>query len=171
MAPQTCLNPLFGERIFTPLGMSETGFGVTANQKARFATNYFLTDDGDYVVAEESQTSPFLDDNKFQSGGGGLVSTLPDYAKFAQMMLDGGIYEGHRVLNEATVKTMMSDQMDPDDTFMMPWLGAATFWIDPENKAFGIIMLQYFGQEDPKLHDRFRALAYSQTKDKAAPNN
>jgi len=43
--------------------------------------------------------------------------------------------------------------------------------IDPENKAFGIIMLQYFGQEDPKLHDRFRALAYSQTKDKAAPNN
>jgi len=125
------------------------------------------------------------------------------------MMLDGGIYDGHRVLNEATVKTMMSDQMDPDDVFMTPWLGAATnasfgyggsvqiatteeqaattgkakgqwgwsgaartnFWIDPENKAFGIIMLQYFGQEDPKLHDRFRALAYSQTKDEAAPND
>ena len=163
----------------------------------------------DYVVEDNSQTSPFLDKNAFESGGGGLVSTLPDYAKFAQMMLDGGIYKGHRVINEATVKTMMSDQMDPDDTFMMPWLGDSVnasfgyggsvqtrtdaqqaaimgrakgqwgwggaarthFWIDPESNAFGIIMLQYFGQEDPDLHDRFRALTYEQTKNNAADNN
>lgn len=195
------LGALFEDRIFTPLGMSQTSFGVNADQKARFATNYFLTDEGEYAVAEDSQTSPYLDDNKFQSGGGGLVSTLPDYAKFAQMMLDGGIFNGHRILEEATVNTMMSDQMDADDTFMMPWLGANTnasfgyggsvqiattaeqvaqsgkakgqwgwsgaartnFWVDPENDAFGIIMLQYFGQEDPDLHDRFRSLAYAQT--------
>lgn len=197
------------ERIFEPLGMNETSFRATEAQKPRFATNYFLTKTGNYVVEDNSQTSPFLDDNAFESGGGGLVSTLPDYAKFAQMMLDGGIYKGHRVINDATVKTMMSDQMDADDTFMMPWLGDSAnssfgyggsihirtdaeqaaaegrvkgqwgwggaarteFWIDSENNAFGIIMLQYFGQEDPDLHDRFRALTYAQTKNGAADND
>lgn len=197
------LGALFETRIFAPLGMSETSFRVTPDQKPRFATNYFLTDEGQYAVAEDSQTSPFLDVNAFQSGGGGLVSTLSDYAKFAQMMLDGGIYGDRRILQPSTVKTMMSDQMDADDIYMFPWLGGetnagfgyggsvqiatqakqaeqtgkakgqwgwsgaarTTFWIDPENDAFGIIMLQYFGQEDPVLHDKFRALAYSQTKD------
>ena len=196
------LGALFETRIFAPLGMSETSFGVTQAQKPRFATNYFLTDEGEYTVAEDSQTSPYLDDNAFESGGGGLVSTLPDYAKFAQMMLDGGIYKGHRILESSTVKTMMQDQMEADDIFMFPWLGGetnasfgyggsiqiatqaeqvaqtgkakgqwgwsgaarTTFWIDPVNDAYGIIMLQYFGQEDPELHDKFRALAYSQTK-------
>ena len=196
-------------RIFDPLGMNETSFRVSEAQKPRFATNYFLTDTGDYVVQEASQTSPFLDDNAFESGGGGLVSTLHDYAKFAKMMLGGTNYKGHRVLNEATVKTMMSDQMDADDIFMMPWLGAETnasfgyggsiqirtdakqatstgrakgqwgwggaartdFWIDPDSNAFGIIMLQYFGQEDPDLHARFRALAYDQTKNHSVDNN
>ncbi len=203
------LGEAMNERIFEPLGMTETSFRVSEAQKPRFATNYFLTKTGDYIVEDNSQTSPFLNDNEFESGGGGLVSTLPDYAKFAQMMLDGGIYMGHRVLNEATVKTMMSDQMDADDKFMMPWLGAATnasfgyggsihmrtdekqaaargrvkgqwgwggaartdFWIDPENNAYGIIMLQYFGQEDPSLHDRFRALTYQQTKNGRADND
>lgn len=196
------LGELFETRIFAPLGMNETSFTVTSEQKPRFATNYFLTEDGQYAVAEESQTSPFLDDNAFESGGGGLVSTLADYAKFAQMILDGGIYKGHRILESSTVKSMMSDQMDADDKFLFPWLGGetnasfgyggsiqiattpeqsaqsgkakgqwgwsgaarTTFWVDPENDAFGIIMLQYFGQEDPDLHDRFRALAYAQTK-------
>ena len=203
------LGEAMNERIFEPLGMNETSFQVSEAQKPRFATNYFLTKTGEYVVEDNSQTSPFLDDNAFESGGGGLVSTLPDYAKFAQMMLNGGIYKSHRVLNQATVKIMMSDQMDADDKFMMPWLGATTnasfgyggsvhirtdakqaaargrvkgqwgwggaartdFWIDPENNAYGIIMLQYFGQEDPDLHDRFRALTYEQIKNSAADNN
>ena len=197
------LGELFKERIFDPLEMTETSFRVSADQKSRFATNYFLNETGEYIVAEDSQTSPFLDNNAFESGGGGLVSTLPDFAKFAQMMLDGGIYNGHRVLEAATVKEMMSDQMDPDDKFLFPWLGGETnasfgyggsvqirtnptqeatqgkaegqwgwggaartnFWIDPKNDAFGIIMLQYFGQADPELHDRFQALAYAQTRD------
>ena len=196
------LGELFETRIFAPLGMNETSFTVTPEQKPRFATNYFLTEDGQYAIAEESQTSPFLNDNAFESGGGGLVSTLSDYAKFAQMILDGGIYKGHRILESSTIKSMMSDQMDADDKFLFPWLGGetnasfgyggsiqiattpeqsaqsgkakgqwgwsgaarTTFWVDPENDAFGIIMLQYFGQEDPDLHDRFRALAYAQTK-------
>ena len=198
------LGESFEARIFRPLGMSETGFLVRPDQEARFATNYFLTDDGNYVVQDDSQTSEYLnEDNTFQSGGGGLVGTIGDYAKFAQMMLDGGTYNGHRVLEASTVKAMMTNQMDPDDKFMMPWLGGKNnsgfgyggsvelnptpqqmattgrysgqwgwggaarthFWIDPKNNAFGIIMLQYFGQEDPALHAEFRALVLEQTRD------
>jgi len=198
------LGESFDARIFKPLGMSETGFLVRPDQKARFATNYFLKDDGDYVVEDDGQTSEFSNkENTYQSGGGGLVGTLGDYAKFAQMMLDGGVYEGHRVLDEATVKAMMTNQMDADDKFMMPWLGGENnsgfgyggsvemsptteqtaetgrypgqwgwggaarthFWVDPKNNSFGIIMLQYFGQQDPDLHDRFRALVLEQTRD------
>lgn len=196
------LGEIMDARIFTPLGMSETSFTVRADQKARFASNYLLKDDGTYVLAEDSQKSPFLNKNAFQSGGGGLVGTLGDYAKFAQMMLEGGEYNGHRVLEVDSVKAMMTDQMDPDDKFMMPWLGGpqnsgfgfggsvelspspeqaetqglvsgqwgwggaarTNFWVDPKNNAFGIIMLQYFGQKDPEIHDQFRALVTEQVK-------
>lgn len=198
------LGDIMKERIFEPLGMDETSFSVSADLKARFASNYMLGDDGVYTLIEDGQNSPFLNDNAFQSGGGGLVSTLGDYAKFAQMLLDGGIYNGHRVLDEATVKSMMTNQMDADDKFMMPWFGdnaahdagfgyggrvvtsttpekrASTgqmvgqfgwsgaartmFWVDKPNETFGILMLQYFGQEDPKIRTDFKALATAQTK-------
>lgn len=197
------LGEIMSERIFDPLGMTETGFTVRPDQIASFASNYYVTEDGSYALAEDGQNSPFANpDNKFQSGGGGLVSTLGDYAKFAQMMLDGGEYKGHRVLNEATVKLMMQDHMGQDKPYMFPWLGGetmsgfgyggsvqigdtpeqlalngksagqwgwsgaarTTFYIDRPNDAFGIIMLQFFSAEDPKIHDDFRALAYEQTK-------
>lgn len=112
------------ERIFTPLGMSETGFRVRADQKARFVSNYYINRNGAFVLSEDGQSSPYLDpENKFESGGGGLVSTLGDYAKFAQMMLDGGIYKGHRVVSEATVELMMQDHMGQDKPYLQPWLG------------------------------------------------
>lgn len=198
------LGEIMSERIFDPLGMTETGFTVRPNQKPRFVSNYYIAKDGSFALAEDGQKSPYSNPkNKFQSGGGGLVSTLGDYAKFAQLMLDGGIYKGHRVLDEATVKLMMQDHMGQDKPYMFPWLGpekmsgfgyggsvqiATTaeqlalngkakgqwgwsgaarteFYIDRTNNAFGIIMLQFFSAEDPKLHADFRALVYEQTKD------
>jgi len=195
------LGDIMKERIFAPLGMNETSFRVQADQRDRFATNYFKRDDGSYIVEDDGQKSPFLNDNAFQSGGGGLVGTLGDYAKFSQMLLDGGIYKGKRILEEATVKMMMTNQMDDDDKFMMPWLGGETgsgfgyggsvqisntteqlakngknkgqfawggaartiFWIDDTSNAYGVLMLQFFGQPDPDIHDRFQALAYKET--------
>ncbi len=125
------LGDIMQERIFDPLGMNETGFYVKPEQKSRFASNYYITKDGTFALAEDGQSSPFLNDNAFQSGGGGLVSTLDDYAKFAQMMLDGGIYNGHRVLDENTVNLMMSDNMGENPVFLFPWLGGET------NSSFG----------------------------------
>ncbi len=197
------LGEIMVERIFEPLGMNETGFSVKPDQKTRFVSNYYIDKDGAFALAEDGQTSPYLNaDNKFQSGGGGLVSTLGDYAKFAQLMLDGGTYNGHRVLEESTVELMMQDHMGADKPYFQPWLGPdklsgfgyggsvetgdnpeklsssgkaagqwgwsgaarTTFWIDRPNNSFGIIMLQFFSAEDPKLHDDFRALVYDQTK-------
>lgn len=198
------LGEAFKTRIFDPLGMTETAFSVSAAQKPRFVSNYLLQEDGSYIVIEDSQNSPFLNDNAFQSGGGGLISTLGDYAKFAEMILNEGTYEGTRILEAQTVKTMLSNQMDEDDIFMMPWLGDATgagfgyggsvqvsvtpeliadkgrhigqwgwsgaartkFHVDPDNNSFAIIMLQFFGGEDPDLHDRWQALVLEETKNK-----
>jgi len=118
------LGEVMDERIFDPLGMDETGFGVRADQKARFVSNYYVAQDGSYALAEDGQASPYSNpDNKFQSGGGGLVSTLGDYSKFAQMMVQGGIYDGHRVLDEATVELMMQDHMGQYKPYLQPWLG------------------------------------------------
>jgi len=119
------LGAIMSERIFDPLEMNETGFSVRPEQKSRFASNYYIAKDGSFALADDGQKSPFSNpDNKFQSGGGGLVSTLGDYAKFAQLMLDGGIYMGHRVLEEKTVELMMQDHMGQDKPYLQPWLGA-----------------------------------------------
>lgn len=200
------LSELFETRFFQPLGMSETAFYVREDQKPRFASNYALAPDGTYVLQDDGQESDYLRVRAYESGGGGLVSTLDDYAKFARLMLNKGAYDGGRILEEATVNAMMTNQLDPDDTSMFPWIlgdtnagfgyggsvhiandaeqiatsgkalgqwgwsGAArtNFWIDPVNNSFGIIFLQFFSPEDPKLHDDFHALVYSQTKDGVA---
>ncbi len=193
------------ERLLKPLGMSETGFYVREDQQARFVSLYRMQDDGSFIVAEDGQKSSFLKDNNYQNPGGGMVSTLEDYAKFAEFMLMGGTSNGLKILEPETVKAMMNNQMDPDDSFMMPWMGGdtgvgfgyggsvqisvtpeqvkksgrqigqwgwsglarTTFYVDPKNDAFGIMMLQYMGGENPPLHDSFQALALSQTQDEA----
>jgi len=102
------LGEVMNARVFEPLEMTETGFGLRPDQKARLVSNYYIAKDGSFALAEDGQKSPYSNpEHRFQSGGGGLVSTLGDYAKFAQLMLDGGIYKGHRVLDEATVELMM----------------------------------------------------------------
>jgi len=124
------LGSLFEERIFKPLGMTETGFQVRPDQKARFASNYAVTENG-FVLQDDGQTSGYLSKSAYQSGGGGLVSTLGDYSKFAQMLLQKGSLGDVKILKSETVEMMMQDQMDADDKFMMPWVGAK------ENTGFG----------------------------------
>ncbi|MEO1674958.1 MAG: serine hydrolase domain-containing protein [Pseudomonadota bacterium] len=125
------LGAVMGERLFAPCGMDQTGFSVREGQRARFASTYLLNEDGTISLAEDAQASPFLTDNAYQSGGGGLVSTLDDYAVFANMLLNGGLCGNIRVLETATVDAMMSNQMDPDDLYLFPWLGGDT------NNGFG----------------------------------
>ncbi|WP_017930058.1 serine hydrolase domain-containing protein [Robiginitomaculum antarcticum] len=114
------LSEVMQSRLFTPLGMTDTGFAVGQANKARFASTYAVTENG-LVLYEGSQTSPFIDGAAWEGGGGGLVSTLDDYSKFAEMLLNGGSLDGVTVLKPQTVDMMMSDQTAPGTKFLMPW--------------------------------------------------
>jgi CubicO group peptidase (beta-lactamase class C family) len=99
------------QRIFDPLGMTETGFSVRADQKARFAACYNAAPKGGLVLQDDPETSPYLNPPVFYSGGGGLVSTADDYMKFARMLAAGGVLDGQRLIAPRTLKLMASNHL------------------------------------------------------------
>jgi len=104
-------------RIIEPLGMVDTDFEVSAERAGRFATLYGPNEQGSLTTLETPERSPFVPSLsgvpvRLHSGGGGLVSTAPDYLRFAQMMLNGGELDGRRYLAPETVALMTSNQVD-----------------------------------------------------------
>lgn len=99
-------------RLFTPLGMPDTAFHVPAEKAARLSDVYG-SKAGILVTVEPAEGSPFLKKPAHQSGGGGLVSTITDYARFLQMIANGGTFQGKRYLKEESVKLMTTNQL-PD---------------------------------------------------------
>jgi len=101
------------DHIFTPIGMKDAGFYVPADKRARFATNYHTGPQGE-LIANPLNPDIFPDfatQPTFASGGGGLVSTIEDYYRFAQMLGNGGQLNGTRILSPATVKLMTSNHL------------------------------------------------------------
>ena len=98
------------ERVFKPLKMNDTGFYTGADKADRLAAVYvFDRDQGKIVEAKALFGVAMPDYTKppvAESGGGGLVSTTMDYARFSQMVLNGGVLEGVRLLSPATVELM-----------------------------------------------------------------
>lgn len=101
------------QRIFRPLGMVDTGFYVPQDKRDRLATLYTWTDGKLQPMAGGMFGSSYAAPPSFASGGGGLVSTAPDYARFGQMLLDGGTLDGARVLSPAAAKAIMTDHLPP----------------------------------------------------------
>ena len=96
------------QHIFDPLGMSSTKFVLeSAGERARMAEP--LPSDTVLKLAEAQRRAH----PEWESGGGGLVSSLTDYARFAQMILGGGQFEGKRYLSPAAFKSMTSDHIGP----------------------------------------------------------
>jgi CubicO group peptidase (beta-lactamase class C family) len=110
------LDEFFQERIFKPLDMKDTGFFVPPEKLARFASNYGPGEKGGLKLGEAAQHSRFAAKPKFLSGGGGLVSTARDYARFCQMLLSGGELQGTRLLKKETVAQMTVNQLPPEAT-------------------------------------------------------
>jgi CubicO group peptidase (beta-lactamase class C family) len=99
------------DHIFTPLNMKDAGFFVPQEKRSRFATNY-KEDQGQLgVTAAGAPPTDYTTQPTLPSGGGGLVSTAEDYYHFAQMLGNGGEFEGKRVLAPATVKLMSSNHL------------------------------------------------------------
>lgn len=105
------LDAFLAERVFGPLGMGDTAFYVPAEKLDRFATNYGPKAGGGLQVVDSPKTSPFRSKPKLLSGGGGLVSTAPDYMRFCRMLLDRGELDGVRLLRAETVAMMTSNQL------------------------------------------------------------
>ena len=107
------LGQFFETRIFEPLGMKDTGFWVPNKDMDRFAELYTFSQEGKLVPvpAGGSLSLKQTEDDKptWESGGGGLVSTTEDYWRFAQMLLDGGEFEGKRLLSETSIDMMRVD--------------------------------------------------------------
>jgi len=95
------------ERLFEPLDMSDTGFNVPEKDAARRVTIYRHTGTG----LERMTNSPLFYGGAYFSGAAGLTSTAADYYKFAQMLCNGGILNGKRILSPWTVDLMLSNNV------------------------------------------------------------
>lgn len=105
------LDRYLASEIFGPLGMRSTAFHATPDM-ARRATSVFVRgSDGKLVAATPLLATEFTEQGRYLSGGAGLLSTIPDYLRFTQMLLNGGELDGHRVLTRATVDLMMENHV------------------------------------------------------------
>jgi len=179
------------ERIFGPLEMHDTGFYVRPGDRDRFAQIYGHGGGrGAPITLEVGDTDGFTPDVTLFSGGGGLVSTAQDYARFTQMLLNGGELDGVRILSPTTIALMTTDHLHddgasfladgwgfglgftvknqpaldglPDSVGTFYWFGVAgtSFWIDPEQDLIGIFMIQIRPNRDVNFRDQFKRLVY-----------
>lgn len=184
------LDRFFAERIFRPLGMRSTFFYVPPADRDRLAAVYAASDSGRIVRADTGPLGQgdYVDGPRASfSGGAGLISTAGDYARFLQMLDNGGVLEGQRVLSPATVALMTSDQLGPiygspgrgfslgfevltdpgragsyGAAGAFAWGGAyaTDYWVDTANDLVAVIMLQLLPSGGLDLSDRFRSLVY-----------
>lgn len=147
-------------KIFDPLKMEDTGFYVPEEKHSRFSSVYTLRNDS--LLEQAPGSMNFKVPATFFSGGGGLVSTIDDYSKFAQMLLNGGELNGVRILKESTVEMIMTNQLPEGVDYenggsyglggsvnpvkgQYGWSGAASthFVVDKKNNMVIIALTQF----------------------------
>src|SRR5262249_32683489 len=131
----------FGEylaqHVTGPMGMSDTAFYVAPDRKARFTEVYHWDRPQNKLVMNpaRSDRGGFEDPARLESGGGGLVASTHDYARFCQMMLNKGEIGGKRILKPETVRLMTQNHIGPltvavDGTRPQPGAEAVRFGLD-----------------------------------------
>ena len=111
VAAGTSLDRFFAERIFRPLGMTETSFWVDDADAGRLAALYAPSPKTGRIVRNDAMGKAVLTPPTFLSGGGGLVSTAGDYHRFTRMLLGEGELEGARLLGPRTVRYMARNHL------------------------------------------------------------
>ncbi len=186
------LDQFLQERLFDPLGMRDTWFFVPEDQASRLATVYSATEDLGIARAPDpggsvGQGHYLAGPRTTFSGGAGLVSTAADYARFLQMMLNGGKLNGERILSPRTVKLMTVDHLY-DITFRpglgiglgfdvvtdlgkrgipgavgdFGWGGAyhSTYWASPQDRLVFVFFTQLIPSRGSDIHGKLRTLLY-----------
>jgi CubicO group peptidase (beta-lactamase class C family) len=182
------LDVFMRERVFTPLGMLDTGFRAQPEQRARLATVYAAQADGG-LQPYEIEELPFTERPVLLEGAVGLLSTVPDFMRFSQMLLNRGELNGVRILSAKTVDLITSNGLpepvlrfrgggmgwglanvnvvvDPSAIPGAPnlgeygWDGTAgtIFWIDPKDEMVTVLMTQSSPANPDSLRQRFKAL-------------
>lgn len=128
----------FGEflhdRLFTPLGMKDTGFSVPLEKLARLAGSYYRNPvSGALELYDGVEDSQWSKPPRFESGSGGLVSTADDYFAFCRMLLGKGQANGERILSRASVELMTSDHVTAGQR-----RGMEVFFGDTSSWGFGL---------------------------------
>jgi len=187
------LDAFFQKRIFEPLGMKDSYFNLPENKAGRLV-NMYIESGGHY----NKQSKVFAVDVNYPlkpktyfSGGAGLSSTIYDYAIFLQMLLNGGVYDGKRILSGSTVRLMTMNQIGdlnleedkfglgfrittekssrlfPNQPGTFSWGGAfsTVYWVDPKEKMVTILYRQMWGTHGGELDNKFRVLAYQALND------
>lgn len=176
-------------RIFEPLGMKDTQFYLSDDQVDRLVTVQRPGEDGwlKYEGTEHYDADyPIKGTRTWFSGGAGLTSTVHDYAAFLQMYLNGGEYNGTRLLSRTTIKTMMGHQSDLADTAhyglafrvvteagqnagglgsigTFSWGGYfnTSYFADPDERILAMIFKQTRGQEGDETGWKFAQLTFA----------
>ncbi|MEO6755270.1 MAG: serine hydrolase domain-containing protein, partial [Chthoniobacteraceae bacterium] len=112
------LDRFMAERIFAPLGMSDTGFTLPPEKRGRLASLYQRTAGQPLTKLSPRNPAP-----RMFNGGGGLFSTASDYLRFCQMLLNGGELAGHRLLSRKAVELMTTAQVEQIPLSFLPGQG------------------------------------------------
>ncbi len=178
---------VLARRVFQPLGMSDTVFWVEGERRGRLATVYGPAPGGG-LVAVEIEPVPFTARPALLEGAVGLVSSVPDFLRFGQMLLDGGTVNGTRLLKADTAARITSNGLPPEvltarggrmgwglanvNVLMdaggttasvgeYGWDGTAgtIFWNDPVKQTVVVLMTQSAPANPDGLRQKFKALA------------
>jgi len=189
------LDEFFHKRIFEPLGMNDSYFNVPKEKENRLV-NLYQEDSLGHLIKQSGEALGVdvnypLRTKTYFSGGGGLSSTIYDYAIFLQMLLNGGEYNGKRLLSRNTVRIMTMNQIgdidfgnnkfglgfaivtekssgeSPSQAGTFSWGGAfsTSYWVDPKEKMIVQFYRQLWGTTHGDLAEKFKVLAYSALND------
>ncbi len=180
------LDRFFQTRIFEPLKMHDTWFELPRDKHARLVALH-KEEEGSLKAVREPLEGIYPDfplrKTTYFAGGAGLSSSTADYARFLQMLLNGGELDGVRLLSPKTVEMMLEDHIpeleakyglgfgletsETDYRTVLSegsyfWGGAAntTYWVDPKERLLGLVYTNVFGSS-VALGDLFKTLVYA----------
>ena len=122
----TSLGEMLKRRIFDPLGMNDTSFLVPRQKRDRRAAAYGFDEKG-RLIRQVAWSGAFVaerpDDMAYESGSGGLWSTVDDYLRFARLFVSDGAVDGVRLLRPETLALMVTNQLTAGQRVNPPWVG------------------------------------------------